>query len=172
MAALVFADSKAIVYKLLSENEDLVAQGIEVYGPPGMPKWFTLRKAIFFASNGGMRTEVPIGRETYQFRCYGETFEQANEVYRWLSQVLHRHSHIWIEVEAGIEALFQYASQTSGPNDMREPETGWPFVLAMFEVHTGERLLEIAPVITPTGIVDIYGNRLVDVSGNAVVGVL
>jgi hypothetical protein len=60
-----------------------------------------------------------------QFKCYGATTVEAREVYAALYNALHQ-AHAWIMRAAWCDVLGQ---------DLTEPETGWPFVLAFFTVR-------------------------------------
>lgn len=115
--------------------------GTHIYGPPGIPVGFELRKAIIYLSNGGLaQTDVPVDLEMFQFTCYGKTSQEARQVYRALRGGLHRLSRLRINV-GGQYALVQYVRQASGPTDMEEPELGWPFVYCTYQWHIVESFL-------------------------------
>lgn len=117
------------------------SMGTHIYGPPGLPTGFELRKAIIYLSNGGLaQTDVPIDLEMFQFTCYGHTSQEARQVYRALRSGLHRLSRVRIPLD-GQYVMVQYARQASGPTDMEEPELGWPFVYCTYQWHIVESYL-------------------------------
>lgn len=87
-------------------------------------------KAIAFRFGGG-RTEPYLHAQQARvsFRCYGSTSVQAREVYRALYDRLHL-SQSFIVGDVGFHGIFE-----SVPGEpLEEPDTGWPFVFAVYTV--------------------------------------
>lgn len=136
---VVTADTAAILYTYLAAVADLASNGFNIYGPPGLPANWAGGKALVFWSDGGQgHDRIPLQYERVQFRVYGDDSQAARLGYRLLADALQRRGHSRIVVGAATY-LLQYATLTSGPHDLVEPETRWPFVLAWYNVHFYER---------------------------------
>jgi len=139
-------DSAELFYTVLSSDSGVLAEvedddGVQVYGPPGLPPDFSIRKAVMFIGNGGDTNEyVPIGVEEFEVYCYGKDSQEARGVYRAVVAALDRRNHHTVAVTGG-NALFQYAIKRSGPQDRVDPQEGWMFVYTSFEMHFAERLI-------------------------------
>ncbi len=93
--------------------------------PPGYRP--SLGGAIAYRARGGPPPDYhsQIMRTSFQFKCYGETEKQANQVYRVLYDVLQDKSYsgiIHAEMEVAGQALRERAME---PND-------WPYTLTFF----------------------------------------
>ena len=143
-------DTAELVYAYLMAQPSLVdevrqtvgtATVVHIYGPPGVPPNWTLRKAVTYARMGGTGSDdVPIMTEQFQFRCYGPSVWDAVSVYRRLMPVLQRIAATRVTLSNGV-GLLQYARLISGPTDTMEPQTKWPMVMATFEIRSGEFVL-------------------------------
>jgi hypothetical protein len=140
-------DSAELFYALLVSSTDVTTlvtdgSGVHIYGPPGLPEDFILRKAIMFIGDGGAGdTNVPIGQDEFEVYCYGKTVAEARLVYRTLFAFMHRKHHVRITLSNGKTAIFQYAQKLSGPQDRVEPIEGWDYCFCSFYIH----FIEIHP---------------------------
>jgi len=87
----------------------------------------SLGGAIAYRARGGPAPDYhsQIMRTSYQFKCYGESEKQANQVYRALYDVLQDKSYssiIHAEMEVAGQELRERAME---PND-------WPYTLTFF----------------------------------------
>jgi len=122
-------DGARLVYEVLTSDSDLVAEtGGSIYGPPGLPAGFTLKKAVMFYGDGGDEsTQLPVVEQTFTFHCYGETSAQARRVYSVLSDALWRKAGENVTVNSETWRLI-FTWHGGGPYDLVEPELGWPYV--------------------------------------------
>jgi hypothetical protein len=80
---------------------------------------------IAFRARGGAPAYVDVLlHPSFQFKVYGATEETANDAYLALFDALHN----------GAEGLVRWAQCDVLGQTLHEPETGWPFVLAFFQV--------------------------------------
>lgn len=134
-------DSAELFHTLLAgepsiANEVTDGMGLHIYGPPGLPIDFSLRKAIMFIGDGGQGDiSVPIGRDEFEVYCYGKTSSEARLVYRTLYDFLHRKRNVRVALSGGVTGIFQYGQKISGPQDRVEPEEGWSYVFCSFLIH-------------------------------------
>lgn len=134
-------DSAQLFYLLLSNDSSVATEvtdslGVHIYGPPGLPVEFTLRKAIMYIDDGGPgNINIPIGQHEFEVYCYGKTSQEARQVYLALFNFLHRKKHVRVSLGGGTYAIFQYGQKLSGPQDRVEPAEGWPYVFCSFYVH-------------------------------------
>lgn len=77
----------------------------------------------FKRRGGGVDYESVVLRPSIQFKVYGRTELEANQVYRALFDVLAR---------AGTGVILAAELETLGQT-LYEPETGWPYVLVFFK---------------------------------------
>ncbi len=135
----VLLDTAEVLYTLLAADAALQTNGFSVYGPPGLPVNWTIGKAVVFWGEGGVgRERLPLTNERVQLRCYGADAESARLGYRLLADALNRKGHTRVTI-SGKTYVLQYASLTSGPYDLQEPETRWVYVAAFYEVQFYER---------------------------------
>ena len=140
-------DSAELFYTVLASDSTITALltdglGLHIYGPPGLPEDFTLRKAIMYIGDGGVGdTNVPIGQDEFEVYCYGKDAAEARSVYKTLFAVMHRKKHVRITLSNGKTAILQYAQKLSGPQDRTEPVEGWSYCFCSFYMH----FIEIHP---------------------------
>lgn len=135
----VLLDTAEVLYTLLAADAGLAADGYPVYGPPGLPVNWAGGKAVVFWADGGVgRERLSLTAERVQLRCYGADAESARVGYRLLADALNRRGHTRVTI-SGKTYVLQYASLTSGPYDLQEPETRWVYVAAFYEVQFYER---------------------------------
>ena len=133
-------DSAELFHTLLS-NSPVAAEvtdglGVHIYGPPGLPENFVLRKAIMYIGDGGIgNPNISIAQDEFEVYCYGTTAQEARMTYRTLYAYLHRRRHTRITLTSGATAVFQYAQKLSGPQDRIEPVEGWPYCFCSFYIH-------------------------------------
>jgi len=77
----------------------------------------------FKRRGGGVDYESVVLRPSVQFKLYGRTELEANQVYRALFDVLSR---------ANTGLILAAELETQGQT-LYEPETGWPYVLVFFK---------------------------------------
>ena len=112
-----------------------------LFGPPGLPTNFTLRKALSFDGSGGMATvKLPLSMDMYQIRTYGITMVDAYTVYRALFDALGRRVHTRVAITGG-NAILQHAQKIGGPDSQIEPMTEWPVVISTWNIHFYERIV-------------------------------
>jgi hypothetical protein len=139
-------DTAEALYVLLTSDATLAgvvtdADGVHIYGPPGLPDDFTIRKAIVFLGDGGADDEyTPITREDFVFYCWAPDASQAREVYLALANFFRFKTHVHITV-SGEDVIFQKANRRSGPQDRVDFQDGWSFTYAVFNLHFVERSL-------------------------------
>jgi len=133
-------DSAELLYTVLADDNGVLAQvqdgqGVHIYGPPGLPDNFSLRKAIMFLGDGGgTNAFVPIGTDEFALYCYGPESEDARAVYRAVFSCLNRKAHHRVFLSSG-PAIFQYSIKTNGPQDRNDPLEDWPFVYVSFQIQ-------------------------------------
>ena len=140
---MTVVDSAKLLYVVLASDASLVAEVtnvvdgstvLDMYGPPGMPVDFHIRKMLFFLGDGGPGDEeLPIASESFSFFCYGDNAAEARSVYRKLRAALHRKSHTRYTID-GETHQFQWAQLLSGPQDDTDPVEGWNRILCSFLV--------------------------------------
>lgn len=133
-------NSARLLYTLLTTDPVLVpaltdANGLQIYGPPGLPREYVLTKTIMFLGNGGSGPMYSsVVQEDFSFWCYGTTPDEAREVWGLLRDQLHRRRHARITV--GSQTVqFQYARLQLGPIDQVEPELPWFYAMSTFTIH-------------------------------------
>jgi hypothetical protein len=132
-------DSAELFYAVLAANSGVLAQvsdgqGVHIYGPPGLPDTFSLRKSIMFLRDGGdTNMYIPAGEDEFALYCYGPESPDATAVYRAVFRCLNRRSHELYTLSNG-KAIFQYGIKTAGPQDRNDPLEDWPFVYASFRI--------------------------------------
>lgn len=106
--------------------------------PDGMTQAQT---ALLFACDGGQGDrDIPMALKRFQFYCYGAMNTEARTVFRELFDALHRQGRTDVTISTGVKHLLSYGELVAGPNDMPEPELGWPRVVCAFQVRFGERV--------------------------------
>ena len=133
-------DSAELFYLVLASDSGVLAEvqdglGVHIYGPPGLPDDFSLRKSIMYLGDGGdTNAFVPIGQDEFALYCYGPESSDARDVYRAVFACLNRRSHSQIVLSNGT-AIFQYGIKVAGPQDRNDPAEDWPFVYCSFQIH-------------------------------------
>jgi hypothetical protein len=140
----VYVDSSKLVWQVVATDANMIAACtnvvgsdvlLDIYGPPGLPVEFEIRKSLFFLGTGGPGDEhVPIARESFDFYCYGANAAEARAVFTTLRGALHRKRHARVTID-GSTYIFQYAQIMSGPQDRKEPAEGWDLVYSSFLIH-------------------------------------
>lgn len=93
------------------------------------------RKAIVVRGNGATaHATVPFSRVRASIRCYGETFTDAYAVYAAVRDFFLRQGPRRIN-----RAYFQGAIPGAGPFEFTDPDLGWPYVLAEWQVSINDR---------------------------------
>ena len=116
----------------LLEPSDLrtLLGGPYVYWPE-IPSSVTMpRKAVVFRLNGGSADDVlPIHRPTVNFRCFGTTAYEANQVYRALHDRLVRSGNFTVTdtFDSNAKVAFYNWSEITPGQPLEDPATGWPF---------------------------------------------
>lgn len=137
-------DSAKLVHAVLLLDAPLVAETTnvvgdevvsDIYGPPGLPTDWSIRKGLFFLGGGGPGDEqIPIARETFDFYCYGDDAKEARAVFIKLRRCLHRRAHTRITIDSEVYIL-QYSQLLSGPQDRTDPTEGWNVVYCSFMIQ-------------------------------------
>lgn len=133
-------DTAELLYTVLTSDSALTALltdglGVHIYGPPGLPPDFSLRKALMFLGDGeDTNPYTPIGQADYAIYCYGQESWEAAKVYTALRGALNRKKHTRYTLSGG-QAIFQYALMQVGRQDRTDPAEGWPFVYCSFVMH-------------------------------------
>lgn len=137
-------DSAKLLFAVLESDAPLVEEVtndlgdevvVDMYGPPGLPIEWAIRKGFFFLGGGGPSEEKgPIGRETFDFYCYGKDAAEARSVYRAILGCLGRKKHARLVID-GETHIFQYSQKLSGPQDRTDPTEGWDVVFCSFMIH-------------------------------------
>ena len=129
----VDVDSALRLYLLEPSDLRTLLGGPYVYWPeiPANPGFTMPRKAIAFRLNGGSTDDdLPVSRPTVNFRCYGSTAYEANQVYRELHDRLVRVGNVIVtdtysDPDERV-AFYNWREITPG-QPLEDPGTGWPF---------------------------------------------
>lgn len=108
-----------------------------IFGPPlDIPVGMTNAVAwLQFGGQGGpLHPDVPMGRASFSFHCYGPTQSDAQAVWQALASALHRAGNQRVALGAGAVGLLRAATQQSGPVDLPEPELGWARVTGAYSI--------------------------------------
>ena len=85
------------------------------------------------AGGGGPASDVPIMYVTVDVTCYGATGLQATTLYLAARAALRT-----LRREMQSESLLHSAVELSGPLELRDPDTHWPFTWSSWRVVAGE----------------------------------
>lgn len=131
-------DTAEAFYVLMSGASAFVSEvtdtdgTINLYGPPGLPQGFTLRKALMYLRDGGPEDEyVPIEDHELSLYFYGREASEATAVYLAFRNFVRFKRHARLTV-GGKTVIFQYAKRTAGPQDRTDPVEGWPFIYCSY----------------------------------------
>lgn len=130
---MIDVDSALRLYLLETSPLRMLLGGPYVYWPevPANASSSMPRKAISFRLNGGSAEDtIPVSRPTINFRCYGATAYEANQVYRALHDRLVRKGNLIVtdtysEPDERV-AFYNWREVTPG-QPLEDPGTGWPF---------------------------------------------
>ncbi len=122
---------------LLSDAGILALAGVRVYAGelPKADATLMPRYALVasLAGGGGPASDVPIMRVTIDVTCYGATGLQATTLYLAAREALRT-----LRRELVSESLLHSAVELSGPLELRDPDTEWPFTFSSWRVVAGE----------------------------------
>lgn len=134
-------DTAQATYVLLTSDSTLAAavtdssSNVNIFGPPGLPDNFTVRKAIVYLGDGGPENVyVPITREDFVFYCWAPDAGQARQVYQALARFFRFKTHQRITVGSST-VIFQKATRRSGPQDRVDFTDGWTFVYVVYNLQ-------------------------------------
>lgn len=104
-----------------------------VYTPELPPGTAMPTKRVVFRFNGGPPTEydAPIRRIRVNFRCYAETYVNAEKLYMQLHARLHGIHNEVVSVAGERVALYRIGEDVSA-SQLEDPDTGWPYVFAVY----------------------------------------
>lgn len=104
-----------------------------VYTPELPPGTAMPTKRVVFRFNGGPPTEydAPIRRIRVNFRCYAETYVNAEKLYMQLHARLHGLESQTITVGSE-EVAFYRIGEDVAPSQLETDEEGWPFVFSVY----------------------------------------
>lgn len=138
-------DTAEALYVLLTSDPTVAAAvtdtdgNVNIFGPPGLPDDFTIRKAISFLGDGGPENEyVPITKEDFGMYMWAPDSGQARLIYRVVADFFRFKRHVRFTVN-GQTVIFQKAARQSGPSDRVDFQDGWPYVYCVFNVQFVER---------------------------------
>jgi hypothetical protein len=134
-------DTAEALYVLLTSDSTLAAfftdsgGKLNIFGPPGLPDDFTVRKCLVFLGDGGPEDEyTPITREDFAFYTWAPTSDDARAGYQALAAFFRFKRHVRFTV-GGQTVIFQKASRRTGPQDRVDFQDGWPFVYFVYNIH-------------------------------------
>lgn len=97
-------------------------------------------KRVVFRLNGGPPTEydAPIRRIRANFRCYAESYVNAEKLYGQLYARLHGLDSQTVTV-AGERVGFYRIGEDTSPSQLEDPVTGWPYIFSVFGLTLSTR---------------------------------
>ena len=113
---------------------------------PELPAGTTMpTKRVVFRLNGGPPTEpdAPIRRIRANFRCYAESYVNAEKLYGHLVARLHRLPSQTVTV-AGERFAFYRIGEDVSPSQLEDPVTGWPYIFSVFGLTVSTMAVESA----------------------------
>jgi hypothetical protein len=127
----------AVRTHLLSNPDVLTLAGTRIYAgelPKGeadnMPRCAVVAT---LAGGGGPASDLPIMYVTVDVTCYGATGLQATTLYLAARSALRT-----LRREMLSDSLLHSAVELSGPLELRDPDTHWPFTWSSWRVVAGE----------------------------------
>lgn len=95
--------------------------------------------AVVRPSGGGTATRhrMPAGVQRVDIRHYGETPWEAAEIEQAMASLLHFFTQQTVDVD-GTPVLVRSFVQAGGVNQLRDPDTDWPYALTTWQVF-GDR---------------------------------
>lgn len=122
---------------LLSDPDVLALAGTRIYAgelPKGeadnMPRYAVVAT---LAGGSGPASDVPVMYVTVDVTCYGATGLQATTLYLAARSALRT-----LRREMLSDSLLHSAVELSGPLELRDPDTHWPFTWSSWRVVAGE----------------------------------
>ena len=131
------AEPTAILMEYLSDDAGALYTylgGAYVAAPVAPDGWDNTHRAVIFQrETEGTEIAGAHNRTVFVFRCYGGNarYDAAGAVFRALRDYLH--CARGVVTSAGTLMLARLVTAFDGPAD---PETGWPVMIAKFEVTT------------------------------------
>lgn len=125
-------DSNAAIVEFLKTDGPLATKvGTDIYAGR-LKDGFELGPAIVVSTRGGKaEVYIPHIKPSIQVKCYGTTQMEAREVYGLIFDALHGIDSITLGSGRHIASALE---EVQG-QDLIDPDTNWPFVLAFFEVR-------------------------------------
>jgi|GEM_PF-5515228 len=136
-------DETAVLIAYLGSVSGVTTQvSTRLYGPPGLPSGYTgsTKVLVVFCDGSGMPTDIPYQNLPFQVRCYGDTPNNAHDVYEAVHDALHDVHATKVTVGA-TQVVLAKALRVSGPVYLQELEVGWHFWLARYSVTMSDRVV-------------------------------
>ncbi len=125
---------------LLNQSDVTDLVGARVYCPRSPQDSDLTNATIIFSRVGGTsELHTTLRKPTFRFWCYAATERAAAELYEALYGVLQGINNTAVVIGAVTARIFA-AVESTGPQDMVDElgeDTGWPYVLGMFQVTIG-----------------------------------
>jgi len=139
----------AISFKIIREH--LVTSGTDLYtsvgeriNTIGVDKTDENKPFIVMVRRGGGDSDrIPVTNPFVQFKVYSGTtsiksegypVDEAMEVYEQLKDVLHNIN--MVETDSG---MIMHSFEQQQPQDLIEPDSKWPYVLAFYDIATRDK---------------------------------
>ena len=127
----------AVRSHLLNDAGVLLLAGVRVYSgelpkseADNMPRQAVV---VTLAGGGGPASDVPIMQIVVDVTCYGATGLEATTLYLAARAALRT-----LRREMLSDSLLHSAVEVSGPLELRDPDTHWPFTWSSWRVVAGE----------------------------------
>lgn len=106
-------------------------------GPEGMP-----RAAVVISASGGPPSNdyVRLGRVSFDVRAYGKTGYHARRVHWACYEALKHLERLVVTVPSIGAILLHTVTPQTGPLELRDPDTSWPFAFSTYRVLASESL--------------------------------
>lgn len=106
-------------------------------GPEGMP-----RRAVVVSAAGGPPSMdfVRLGRVNFDVRAYGESGYHARRVHFAVLEALKHLERVVVTVPGIGAILLHTIVPLTGPLELRDPDTSWPFAFSSYRVLASESL--------------------------------
>ena len=127
----------AVRSHLLNDADLRMLAGVRVYSgelpkteASNMPRQAVV---VTLAGGGGPASDVPIMQVVVDVTCYGASGLQATSLYLAVRSALRT-----LRREMLSDSLLHSAVEVSGPLELRDPDTHWPFTWSSWRVVAGE----------------------------------
>jgi hypothetical protein len=115
----------------------LGADGLPMLFAGGLPSVYVEgvkppRCINLYVDPGQSEFQLKLGRPIFVVECFGNTQDEAWTVYNAFAARNDRQLNNIVAVADGTAYLYQF-SMVSGPQDLPEPELGWPRVVARWQ---------------------------------------